>query len=126
MWILVLLLIERYIINNEIKIEGYWYSKYETKYPKPIPNILSQEDANSIYKLIKNKERSASNTKYRGYSISRIDDKTIVGSSEYSLNNWRWPAGFAEHYVRDNRVKPTDEFLNFIGYKNPIDNQKND
>ena len=102
------------------KIEGYWYSKYSKEYPMPITNVLSEENAKKIYSLIKKKERAASKTQYRGMSISRIDNKTIVGSAEFKRDGWIWPAGFAEHYVRDNRVSPSKEFLDYIGYKNEI------
>lgn len=30
--------------------------------------------------------------------------------------SWKWPGDFAEHYVLKHKVKPTDEFLEFIGY----------
>jgi uncharacterized membrane protein YgcG len=68
--------------------------------------------------LIKSKERLAKKVAYKGIAHSRIDNST-VGSEEYELNNWVWPAGFAEHYVRDNKVKPSDKFLQFIGYNAP-------
>lgn len=98
------------------KIEGYWYSKYEPKYPKPVVNALTQDQANQIADLIKKKQRGASRKQYRGFSTSRVD-KSVVGSAEFSRNGWVWPDGFGEHYVRKYRVKPSSEFLDFIGYK---------
>lgn len=97
--------------------EGFWYSKHEPHFPMPVPDILTQEEADAIFAKIKRKERSAERTLYRGFSVSRIDKKTIIGSAEYFTTEWTWPDGFAEHYVQDHRVKPTDEFLKFIGYK---------
>lgn len=99
------------------KIEGYWYSKYSPEYPMPVPNALTEEEANEIYRLIKRKETSAAVTRYRGISTSRIDKKTAVGSMEYKRAGWVWPQGFAEHYVLKHKVKPSMEFLDFIGYK---------
>ena len=106
-------------LNDNDKIEGYWSLKGNPAldiYPTPVPNVLTQDEANAVFKLIKRKEAGASVTRYRGMSMSRIDKKTVVGSMEYSRAGWRWPQGFAEHYVRDHRVKPTDAFLKFIGY----------
>ena len=34
---------------KDIKVEGYWYSEHNKQYPMPIPNILSQEEAEEIY-----------------------------------------------------------------------------
>lgn len=96
-------------------IEGYWYSKIHTTFPMPVPNVLSQEQAGAIFALIKRKEKRASVLQTKGFSRSRIDD-SIVGTKEYVSGGWYWPEGFAEHYVRDHRVRPTDAFLKFIGY----------
>jgi hypothetical protein len=52
---------------------------------------------------------------YKGWSTSRITGKKL-GSGEFTTNKWRWPVDFALHYVLDNRVKPSDEFLEYIGY----------
>jgi hypothetical protein len=42
--------------------------------------------------------------------------KSPNGKHEYQLDGWKWPEDFAKHYVLDHKVKPTDEFLIFIGY----------
>lgn len=99
-----------------INIEGYWYSASAPHYPKPIPNVITQDEANKIFELIKIKEKAARLTHYRGRAHSRIDNSTL-GSGEYETKEWVWPELFAEHYVRDNRVKPTEAFLNYIGHK---------
>lgn len=98
------------------KVEGYWWSSYSPEYPKPTANVLSEEEAQQIFELIRKKERTAKKTTYRGFSTSRID-KTSVGSSEYSQSDWHWPEALAPHYVLKYKVKPSDEFLEFIGYK---------
>ncbi len=40
----------------------------------------------------------------------------MLGSEEYNNGDWVWPEDFAFHYVKMHRVKPSDEFLRFIGY----------
>ena len=101
--------------DNNLNIEGYWYSKYEPEYPMPVPNVLTDNEATEIYSLIVEKQKIARRILYRGLSHSRITDETL-GCDEYALNNWIWPGDFAEHYVLTHKVRPTDEFLNFIGY----------
>jgi len=109
-------------VNNmsEKKIEGYWYSKYSPQYPMPIKNVLTQDQSNTIYKLIKKRERSANKILYRGFSHSRIDDSRL-GCAEYETDTWRWPGDFAGHYVLKYGVRPSDEFLKYIGYKERTD-----
>ena len=102
---------------TESKVEGYWWSKYDPHYPMPVPNVLSDEDATSIYNLIVAKEKIAEKYGYRGFSSSRITNE-MLGSHEFKLDDWIWPADFAKHYVLDHKVRPTDEFLAFIGYEN--------
>ncbi|MGK7961236.1 hypothetical protein [Crocosphaera sp.] len=100
------------------KIEGYWYgySSSNQKYPIPQPNVLSTEETDTIYQLIVAKEKEASIQKYRGLTISRITGE-MLGYTEYHHNSgWVWPGDFAKHYVKEHKVKPTDEFLKFIGY----------
>lgn len=104
------------IYTNQ-KVEGYWYSKYEPDYPIPIPNILSQTEADEIYSLMVEKQKEAKVNKYMGYSMSRLTDK-MLGCIEYELEDWRWTGNLDKHYVKDHRVKPSDEFLTFIGYPN--------
>jgi hypothetical protein len=97
------------------KVEGYWFSKHSPEYPMPTPYELTQIEADAIADLIKVKQRSATKNIYRGFATSRIDH-TSVGSSEYSLDGWHWPESLAEHYVRKYKVKPSNEFLEFLGY----------
>lgn len=104
---------------KEVKIEGYWYSKWEPRYPMPVPGVLNEVEAETIFHLIKKKEAKARCENYRGLSHSRIEgDRVRVGSAEFYLDDWVWPAGFAEHYVLKHKVRPTDEFLKFIDYEN--------
>ena len=108
---------------NEI-IEGYWYSEYTPQYPMPIRDQLTDEQAKEIYDLIIEKEKLSKEVFCKGSSHSRIDG-TIVGSSTYyfRLNDYNyrvWPNGFAEHYVLKYKVKPTDDFLKFIGYTSVV------
>lgn len=106
-------------MNIEQKIEGYWYSEHTPEYPMPVPNVLSEEEAQKIYNLITDIESDDCDdvqiTRYRGWSTSRIT-KEHLGSTEFSTNEWRWPCDFAPHYVLKHRVKPSDEFLTYIGY----------
>jgi len=103
---------------KNIKIEGYWYSKYEQQYSMPISNILTKKEAKEIYDLIIIKEKNANELLMAGPSKSRITNE-YLGCNEYIAEdyNWRWPGDFASHYVLEHRVKPTDEFLKFVGYK---------
>lgn len=98
------------------KIEGYWWSKYETEYPKPIPYVLTDIAAKVIYNLILEKEKEAKVIRYRGFSRSRITGERL-GSTEYWTDEWLWPEDFAKHYVLDHRVKPSSEFLKYIRYE---------
>lgn len=100
----------------EEKIEGYWSDGKNSKFPIPEPDILTENEAKKIYDLIIIKEKSAEILSYRGCSVSRITGK-MLGNKEYQYDEWLWPADFAKHYVLENRVKPTDEFLEYIGYK---------
>ena len=97
------------------KIEGYWYSKHSIEYLMPVPYVLTQEQADEIYELIKQKEKTARVISFRGVSTSRLDG-SYVGSQEYHTDEWIWPQGFAEHYVKKYRVKPSIDFLKYIGY----------
>ena len=53
-------------MKNPIHIEGYWYSPTEPNYPKPVTNVLTQEEANTIFDLIKAKEKTARKKYYKG------------------------------------------------------------
>lgn len=98
-----------------MNIEGYWYSKYSPEYPMPIPNQLTDAEANQIYDVICETQKLANEVRYRGFSTSRITGE-MLGCAEYHLFDWQWPADFAPHYVLKHKVRPTDEFLKFIGY----------
>jgi hypothetical protein len=118
------------------KIEGYWHSKpyvmertsksgftlrkeipSKDTYPTPVANEITQEEALEIYELITDKEKDVDVISYRGSTVSRFTDERL-GSKEYWTNDWLWPEDFAKHYVLEHRVKPSKEFLEFIGYKN--------
>lgn len=122
------------IFNRDKKIEGYWiespfvfeqqlsngsiYRKEipaKTNYPTPIPNVLTEEEAQTIYNLIREKEKIANCYGYMGLSSSRITGERL-GNKEYELDEWIWPGDFAEHYVLTHKVRPTEEFLKWIGY----------
>jgi len=81
----------------------------------PIPNQLNEIEAQQIYDLLKMKEEECEIQYTRGSSMSRID-KSLVGSNEYHHQEWLWPEGFAEHYILKHKVKPTNDFLRFIGW----------
>lgn len=103
--------------------EGFWHSdailKWEgIKYPTPEPNALSEKEAKDIHSLIKEKESEAEKMRYKGCSYSRITGERL-GNLEYQTDSWKWPGDFADHYVLEHKVKPTDEFLDYIGWKNP-------
>jgi len=101
---------------KEQKIEGYWFSEYSPEYPMPEPNVLSEEEAKVIYELILEKEKTAGVSHFKGFTTSRLT-REYMGSREYWTPEWKWPEDFAKHYVLDHRVKPTGEFLKYIGYK---------
>ena len=53
---------------------------------------------------------------YMGRSASRITGE-MLGNKEYETDKWRWPGDFAKHYVLDHKIKPSNEFLKYIGYE---------
>lgn len=99
-----------------MKREGFWKSAYEPNLPIPAPHVLQPDQAYQIFALIHALEQKAHKALYRGRSYSRIDG-TMLGNAEYEYKGWQWPGDFAAHYVLQYRVKPSDEFLEFIGYK---------
>jgi len=101
--------------KTEKNIEGYWYSKHHPEYPMPIANTLTQEQAEEIYNLILEKEKTATIVWYMGWTDSRITGE-MLGSDEYQIDEWLWPEDFAKHYVLEHKVKPTEKFLQYIGY----------
>lgn len=97
-------------------LEGFWYHRETAPdFPKPVPNVLSEAQAKKVFAAIKKKEAKATQTFYKGYAMSRLEPRVRVGSSTYALGKWRWPQGYAEHYVLKHRVKPSDAFLEFLG-----------
>jgi len=104
------------------KIEGYWYSddEYNKDYPKPIPNVLTEDEAKEIYQLIRKKQKDAHQNSYKGFSYSRISGERL-GSREYEKDNWIWPVDFSSHYVLKHKVRPSEEFLEYIGFYDFID-----
>ena len=101
-------------VRDGKRIEGYWKTNTEI-YPLPIPNILQEDEVKIIYKLIKEKEKLAEKHSYRGCSGSRITGE-VLGNKEYETDKWIWPGDFAFHYVLKHKVKPSDDFLEYIGY----------
>ena len=91
-------------------------SRDKVEYPIPVPNVVSPIEANEIYELIRLKEKTAKEIGYKGSSESRITGERL-GSHEYQTDEWIWPEDFAPHYVLVHGVKPTDEFLEYIGYR---------
>lgn len=100
-------------------IEGYWYSEHHSEYPMPIANSLTQEQAEEIYGLILEKEKTARVALYRGFSVSRITGERL-GCREYQTDEWLWPGDFAKHYILEHKVKPTEKFLQYIGYNKMV------
>lgn len=117
---------------NKKKIEGYWKSEYSPQYPMPIPNQLTVTEAKKIYSLIKKiEDKCKSNSEwcnnpdwdnskyivqsYRGFSQSRITGERL-GRSEYETPEYRFPEDFGSHYVLKHRVKPSHDFLKYIGF----------
>ena len=99
------------------KIEGYWYSEYSKEYPMPIKDELTDFESLKISELIEIKENESQLIRYRGFSHSRITGE-MLGSTEFEHpDGWAWPCDFRTHYVLKFKVKPTDEFLTWIGWK---------
>lgn len=104
------------------KQEGFWRSSHgyatdiEKNYPMPVANVLKESEAKEIFDLIVKKQNGAQKNRYRGLSGSRITGE-LLGCVEYETDEWVWPGDFAEHYVLTHKVKPTDEFLTYIGFQ---------
>ena len=97
------------------QIEGYWYSQTTPQYPMPMPNILTEKEASAIYILIKIKERNAIINEVKSWTISKLTGERLSGI-EFETDTWIWPDDFAKHYVFEHKVKPSKEFLKYIGY----------
>jgi hypothetical protein len=102
--------------NKTRKKEGAWHYKKDAEYPVPPPYQLKTKEAEEIYILIKIKEAEAKETIARGLDYSVIDDTCIGGIRAFYHINWVWPGNYAEHYVFKYKVKPSDDFLKFIGW----------
>lgn len=103
---------------NEIKAgkrEGFWYSKDEPNLPKPVPNSEPFDEQGEFLSRLAKKEKTASQTQYRGWSTCRLCKK-MNGSCEFSSGGWTWPEGYS-HYVKVHNVRPSDEFFTFITRK---------
>lgn len=122
--------------------EGYWYCKWEHKdFPKPIKNELTEEESKEVFRLMKIKEDEcfknyvlySQNTddeleeiegyssdigieSTKGLSPCRLCDD-VAGNLEYFYDGTTWTGGLGHHYVLKHRVKPSDSFLKFIGFK---------
>lgn len=88
----------------------------KSQFPWPKPNVLTDIQAKEIYNLIKIKENTAECFGYMGWTKSRITGENM-GNREYETDGWVWPEDFAPHYVLKHKVKPTDVFLEYIGYE---------
>ena len=110
----VVVILRKLVFEKEGKrIEGYWYAPF---YPKPIPNQLTEAEAQEIYELIKVKEKECTIRLSRGYAHSRLEN-AMVGMNEYHHEEWLWPEGYAEHHVLKHGVKPSKDFLAFLGFR---------
>lgn len=98
------------------RVEGYWYSSAEPYWPKPVVNSLNDHQAETVFDLIRQKEKTAYYAEYTDHAVSRIEKGVEVGNGEYVTDEWRWPNSLAEHYVKKHRVRPSEEFLSYIGY----------
>lgn len=97
---------------GKIKLEGYWYSKYEPEFPMPKENTLSEENKKDVINKLEEIEKIAEEQRYRGWSSCRICDKSN-GSVEFTYNGFRWPSGFM-HYIKEHNVSPSKQFLKNI------------
>ena len=102
-------------IHKGKKIEGYWWSERTPQYPMPEPNVLTPEEAEEIYNLMVEKQDEAEIIHYFGFSTCRITNE-MLGCEEYYTDEWIWTQDLAPHYVVKHLVRPSDEFLRYIGY----------
>lgn len=102
-------------------VEGYFKNTYDSNtanYPMPVQDVLTQEQADALADKIKELEADPATKRkqFKGISSSRIDD-SFVGSSEFNHPTVRsWTDALGEHYVRKYRCKPSDKFLDSIGF----------
>lgn len=98
------------------KIEGYWWSEQTPEYPKPTINVLTKPQASfycSLIQTIQNDRRACRELICKGMSFSRITGETL-GCKEYVTSEYRWPCDFPTHYVKEHRVRPSDDFIMFL------------
>ena len=69
-----------------------------------------------IMDLIKKREPEAQVSWIRGLVHSSIDNSSL-GNGEFKHTEWQWPESYAEHYILKYKVKPSEGFLKFIGWK---------
>ena len=90
---------------------GYWYSKYEPQYPKPVegkPFTGQKEFLERLEKI----EKRTQKIHYKGWSRCRICN-CMNGTTEHVSKSFRWPEGYI-HYIRDHNVKPDEDFYNAV------------
>jgi hypothetical protein len=97
------------------KFEGYCCSNKETQKVKPVPNVLAPFQAREIHELIRNIERNIRPKIYRGIMISPIDNAPFL-AAEYEHDGWIWNSVLSDHFVLKHRVRPSDDFLKYIGW----------
>lgn len=96
--------------------EGFWHSKYEPQYPKPVENKKPWQGHLAFIKRLEEIQHKANIFRFKGFSTCRIC-KNSNGSDEYQYKNWRWPSGYM-HYIKEHNIIPSDEFFKFVmGYK---------
>lgn len=80
-------------------------------------NVLSHNQAEEIASLLKFKEKNAHVQAYRcGTYHSKVTGEALGGFSTYTdLNTgWSWNCYLADHYVLECRMKPSDEFIEYL------------
>lgn len=93
-------------------VEGYWSCKEDRSLPTPIPRSRPWPGQVAFLTALKRKEKSAHETRYKGFSKCRICGEGN-GGSDFTKGSWTWPSGFS-HYVEAHNVKPTKEFIAFV------------
>jgi hypothetical protein len=98
-----------------MKTEGYCCGDRESQKTKPVPNVLAPFQAREIHELIRNIERNIRPRMYRGIFLSPFDN-TNLGAADYEHDGWRWSSSLSDYFVLQHRVRPSDEFLKYIGW----------
>lgn len=92
-----------------LKLEGFWWSKKEPHYPKPIHSDVAFENKEMVIEKLKKVEKIASKKRYRDFASCRCYNGS-VGTMSLQYKNWTWPEGFL-HYIIEHNVQPSDLFL---------------